>query len=384
MNNRKNLESCGGSKTFLISLLAAILFFFSPFVCIGDLPTPGAAGDEPQDREQGENWENLQKDLTQFLKERKDVLKLYTGFNITASAGLEGHKSGENNLFQLDISGAVSKTLYPGEFRFETVTKLVFQNDSSQENVTLLKMSYEYYLTSWLETYGFIERFADSFLDIQQRYEFGGGLKAELNFVTNDVKPGQRQEDYHAVRQQYSDYIRRLEELAKHREDIDASALLTQLELLKKKEKMNVDALKRKRSLLTLGIAVSVFYELEKPETEPGYASNWNSLTRVSLRPSLILRPMEGITLSGYYYLKYPLFDSQKIDVRSDYRTDLLLRGKLDLSHDTSWAKNAALVFEFQRHYDNFPPQIGWTETGDKILAFHEHNEFKLKLEFGF
>lgn len=366
----------------LCFFLVGLLFFFL------SSPVYGTAGDEVQ-KQQDEDLGKLEQTISQFLRERTDRLKKFTGFTIMGSAGLQGQNAGGSEMFQLDIGASVSKTLYPGEFSFMTGTRVLSQSMPGepplqmQLNVTVLNMSYEHYLTSWLETYGFIEKFANTFLLIRHRYEFGGGFKMEFSLLDNKARLAKEQYNYNSVMKKYLSYINSCNDLAKRDESseipIKTDSLLTQLENLKRKEKMNFDAFKKSQSRLTFSLAMSVFYELERPET----IDMWFERARISLRPKLRFRPCDGITLEWYVYYKLPLGQGAEIkgDINSensidryDYRTDALFRASLNLPQQISWARALSLVFEYQRHFDNAPP----------VPDLNLHNEFILKLEFVF
>ncbi|MCP5106414.1 MAG: hypothetical protein GY950_23715, partial [bacterium] len=161
----------------------------------------------------------------------------------------------------------------------------------------------------------------------------------------------------------YQRFITYLEQRAETDEDGDSAAdihaLSDRLEHMKKQETGIIEATRRKRSLMTLGMAVSFFAELEKPQSsvilDPVEALNEQEKFRLSLRPSFKFRPSPLITLSGYFYYKYPLFKRENPDDPLQYRTDTILRAALNLTSGASWTKSAALIFEYQRHFDNNP-----------------------------
>lgn len=324
---------------FLIALfVAAVCFTAFPNGETGLM----AAGDDS----------NTEDAVVRFMKERTAALREMSKLSISASAGFSGHESGESNLYQLGLGISVSKEMYPGEFKFRTNTSLVIQDSKLQENVTLLNLSYEHYLTPWLETYGFLERFANTFLGLQYRYETGGGFKAEFN-----VQPGKwdSSKDKSArIRAEYNRLITALGRLAG-----DTDTLLEQLLNLKKEDTGIMEAARKDRSLLTLGMAVSLLAELEKPENAVliNAAGNLGQQEkfRIAFRPSFKFRPSNLIELSGQFYYKLPLFKRDNPDDPLQYRTFTILRAGLNLTGGAAWTKNAALVFEYQRHFDNNP-----------------------------
>jgi hypothetical protein len=357
MNGGNKMNSINKwTRIFFVSVLMAIFLggvAMSPLV---------AAASENEDEE-------MDLSLKQFMKERKSELALLSQLNISASAGFSGHTAGDENLYQLGLGLAVAKDMYPGEFRFRVNTSLVIQNSLLQEHVTLLGMSYEHYLTPWLETYGFVERFSNTFLRLRYRYEIGGGFKAEFNVLPNKWQKKRNASQF--IMEKYKKYIAYLDKKAELEHDKQKENeilfLEKQLEDLKNQDKGVMMMAKKKRSLLTLGLAVSVFSELEKMD----YVDELMNLGldpvldnplekerqhfRLSIRPSFVFRPSRMITVKGQYYYKHPLFGKDHSEDPLHYRTDTSLSAALNLSEGASWTKSVTLIFEYKRHYDNNP-----------------------------
>lgn len=332
--------------------------------------------------------------IKRFIDEREKELKALSLLNISAFASFNGHSSGEENLYQLGLGVNVSKEMYPGEFRFRTSTSMVIQNSEMQENVRMVSLSYEHYLLPWLETYGFVDRYSNTFLKLLYRYEIGGGFKAEFNLFPNKWKDPRDKSDL--IQRKYLKYIRSLQKLVKEQKDLahetGTIALLNRLMELKKKENGILDFAERKRSLMTIGLAISAFSELEKPENMPALIDiDERQNYRLSIRPSIIFRPSRMITLRGYYYYKHPLFQKDNAGDPRHYRTDAIVSAVLNLGDGGSWAKNVALVFDYQRHFDNNP--FGLKDKAYEIFNIPEqfpnlikesHNEFLIKLNVEF
>ncbi len=364
------------------SLLFVVLFVL--FLAAPVLSGSDRAGDDESELEQSVN---------RFMKERNTVLKEMSKLKISASADFSGHESGENNLYQLGLGVGVTKEMYPGEFQFRTTTSLVIQDSKLQENVTVLNLSYEHYLAPWLEAYGFLERFANTFLGLQYRYEIGGGFKAEYNF-----QPGRwdsKSQKSARTRERYQGFIADLRELAKKRAGQDSAddtnALLAQLVHLRNQDNGIMEAARKDRSLVTLGMAVSLFAELEKPANavliDTANTLDEQEKFRVAFRPSIRFRPSPLITLSGMFYYKYPLFKRENPDDPLQYRTDTVLRAALNLTGGAEWTKSAALIFEYQRHYDNNPfgafNAVNETNV-DASKINTSHDTFVIQLNFEF
>lgn len=337
-----------------------------------------------------------ERNVVRFMRERNSALKELSKLKISATAGFSGHEAGENNLYQLGLGVGVTKEMYPGEFQFRTTTSLVIQDSKLQENVTTLNLSYEHYLAPWLEAYGFLERFSNTFLGLQYRYETGGGFKAEYN-----VQPGKWENISDTSGRTFEKYRRLLtdlERLTKKKTDdgdedaaAHIAALSAQLAHLEKQEAGVMEAARKDHALLTLGMAVSLFAELEKPANavilDPAEALNEQEKFRIAFRPSFVFRPSNLIALSGHFYYKYPLFKREAPDDPLQYRTDMIFRAALNLAGDASWTKSAALIFEYRRHYDNNPFgafNIVNQSNVDASKVNTSHDTFLIQLNFEF
>jgi hypothetical protein len=332
----------------------------------------------------------------EFIAQRKIVLKSLSHLGISASAGFNGHKAGEvDNLYQLSLGVGITKDMYPGEFHFHTGTSLVIQNSVLQENVTTMVMSYDHHLAPWLETYGFIERFSNTFLRLHYRYEIGGGFKGEINLIPDKWrKRGEVRMAAHIIKK-YDRHIHALlKQAAQYKNtprEQEINALVHQLEKQKTLEN-GIEAMARKRSsLLTLSLALSVFSELEKPENVSGIDQDLlkeHQHFRVSIRPGVKLRPSNMITLSGQFYYKLPLFKRSHPDDPLSYRTYTILRAALNLTSGASWTKTASLVFQYKHHFDNNPFGLRNTEYSTNnfvpTLVNDTHDEFLISFNVEF
>jgi hypothetical protein len=321
-----------------------------------------------------------------------DFLKTYEKevppFNLSVQVAFDGNKAGEEDLYKLGLKTEMKYNTFPRAFRFGAGMNVQSKNGKFQENVTTLLVNYDYHLFPWLETYGFVERFSDSYLSIQQRYEIGGGIKYELDLLT----PGWKKKSklYKHATKAFDEFKSHIDE---HDTSTDKKLLLDQLNALKIEGTRIVETLKKKYAWLSLGIAVSLFSEIEHPEIET-YTDNIiqeNGVTniqetqntekfvidkdhrfRIVLRPSIVIRPWAYLSLEGMYYRKLPLGSPTKIDKHYDYRTDSVARIKLILPIVPNWANEVSLIFEYHHHYNNIPPQIPQS-TIDNYLTLQKH-----------
>lgn len=126
-------------------------------------------------------------------------------------------------------------------------------------------------------------------------------------------------------------------------------------------------------------MAVSVFSEIERADiksevvsTDPATSQDvietkTFSLTgtqrfRLTLRPTVVLRPTSGVQISLNPYFKLPLDRSRQLDVqgeqRLDFRRDIQTRLTWTLQSDDTGAENVGVVFKFDHYFDNLPPSM--------------------------
>jgi len=131
--------------------------------------------------------------------------------------------------------------------------------------------------------------------------------------------------------------------------------------------------LRKKHALINLGLAFSVFYELEKSEISVEYEPlntgtglenivkdfplDASRRFRWVIRPSLTVRPSETLSLSGAYYLKNPLGE-RRVNGLLDVRRDLFLSLEFKLPSRLDWAKEIGVSFEYRYNHDNIPPRL--------------------------
>jgi hypothetical protein len=114
-----------------------------------------------------------------FLDNYEKLEDERTGLSGSVSFGFSGNSAGEGNS---EGKGNVEVSLragtYPSELSVSFGADLNFAKDQLEDDVTRMLATYDRILPSGnTEVYAFVERFSDSFMSIDQRYEIGvGGL----------------------------------------------------------------------------------------------------------------------------------------------------------------------------------------------------------------
>ena len=387
--------------------------------------------DTSQNKEWIMRFEEVSKYLG-FLNTKDEELRR---LNISVGAGFKGDRAGEKELFKLDIKSEISKGIYPNEFRFKAGATTQLKNDELQEDVSSLMVNYDHHFKPWLEAYGFVERFSDSYLSIQQRYEIGAGINFKLDLLNTTKKinneldsiRNKSEKDYKEYRnihgnitdevyEKFRAYLKNLDEGSPDKElKIDTKLLRNKLKELEDEENRIKQAFKRKHAKLSVGLAMTLFSELERAKIETFFDEikeengeqviqeatettpillDGEQRFRFVLRPLVVIRPTDDLTLMAFKYFKYPLGSPYKKGGKRDYRTDALIRAELVLKKDAGGAEKVSLIIEYQRHYDNSPPFLPQSiiddyENDGKILrgegiAENTHDELKFELKISF
>ena len=380
--------------------------------------------DTPQNKKWIKRFEEVKK-FFEFLNTKNEELNR---LNISVGAGFKGDWSGKKELYKLDIESEISKGIYPNEFRFKAGASIQLIDKTLQEDVTSLMVNYDHHFKPWLEVYGFVERFSNSYLSIKQRYEIGAGISFELDLLDTTKKidkelntirdKSEKFMNIHGnitdeVYKEFREYLDKLEDDSPDKK-LAINLLRSKYEDLEKEEKRIKQAFKKKYAKLSVGLAMSLFSELEQAEIKAYFdeikeengeqviqkATETTSILldmehrfRFVLRPSVVVRPTDDLTLMAFKYFKYPL-NSPYQNGERDYRTDALIRAQLVLKKDAGGAAKVSLIIEYQQHYDNFPPRLSQSKidkfANGKILrdgykiAEDTHEEFKFMLKISF
>jgi len=326
---------------------------------------------------------DLRKNLLSGWKMWRDMLADLNALTFTVGAGYFGDASSTRELNKLDINAAVAKSGYPNDLKFEFASSIQLKNSGVKtdylENVTTLLLSYEHLLTPFFKAYGFVERFTDTYLSIQQRYETGVGVKAEFEIGVTETG-----------RKKIKDAIEFGKTAAEGRaQNMEGGEDLTSaLAVDEDHVRDTVIALKKRYAFLAMGLACTTLVEIERSSIAlPNGSSQLidpRRRFRVALRPSLILRPSEGLSIKWQTYFKLPAFGPTHAiafdgTLRYDMRTDTFVTIKYDLPKSPAWARRVSLLIDYKYYFDNIPPFVPRV-----ISAASQHNSlaFKIQAEF--
>jgi hypothetical protein len=249
-------------------------------------------------------------------------------------------------------------------------------NGQVQEDVTSLKISYDYHTTNNVQYFAFAERFSDNFLSIQQRYEIGFG--ARVGFDVGRAGNWQESDRHFANVRQNLPAIRAAAASLPR-------ASLARLQAGRVLDPMRVDAaldnleymVRNEQTKLFVGLAASVFAEIENAaldvlsaalaDTAPGVKTridlDGTHRYRLNIRPTLRVRPSRQIVLRVYPYWKLPLDGDRHVTLpngerRFDYRRDVLSEMTWTIRPEDTGVEAVEFVFTFNHFFDNAPPAV--------------------------
>jgi hypothetical protein len=345
-------------------------------------------------------WESLA-----FLRAEEDRQRAVKG---SVSFGMTGDESGPRSLFKLNTGVSLSRGNYPTELTVDTFLGLQMVNGQLQEDVTSLKISYDYHTTTSVEYFAFAERFSDNFLSIQQRYEIGFG--ARVGFDMGRVGNWRETDRHFANLRQNLPGVRAavasLPAASPNR--LQATRLLDPVRVdtaLDNLEHMVRD----EQTKLFVGLAASVFAEIENaaidvlstsiaepasPAVKTKIDLDGTHRYRLNIRPTVRVRPSRQILLRVYPYWKLPLDGDRHVTLpngerRFDYRRDVLSEMTWSIRPEDTGVEAVDFVFTFNHFFDNAPPSVPTRfrddaasagRTFDRLIAEERHRFISMSL----
>ncbi len=322
-----------------------------------------------------------------LLREEEDRQRSLLG-DITF--GLSGDEAGERSLFKLNTGISLSRGVFPSELSVVSRLGLQVRDGRLQEDVTSLLITYDYHASHYLQYFTFAERFTDSFLSIQQRYEIGFGTRVGANFG--------RVGNWRAVDARFAAVRAGLADVDAVRATTPSVAgAIEASEMARFRSAIGNlhHAIEDRQARLMIGLVASVFAELERAELEvtsfpaggtpadpdgaitSKIALDAEQRYRLSLRPSLRLRPTGQIVVTVFPYFKLPLDGPRRVRMfdgteRFDYRRDVLSEMVWSIRSEQTGLESVDVVFTFNHHFDNVPPTLPVAMMEDAAAAGRE------------
>lgn len=366
----------------------------------------------------------------------------FQGDNPQPGDSSEAERIPNEEFFKLGTDLHLSVGWYPRQIRVRSGASFQLRDGELEEDLTRLLFTYKQYWRPSFETFVFAERFSDSFMSIDQRWEIGGGVKLEwarkkkrgfpqrygkadpygvglklINQLGDALGPtclvaGRRPaaltERGNRRRATLVAALRRDEELAtaagrlqRARSDLmlDQSHAAAYAVAQAKVEEVcrHLLALEKEEARYEFGFSTAVFAELERATVTVRSADSESrefglkadQLYRYSLRPSFTIRPNDRFSIDYKHYLKV------KIDGSTDTRQDAELSIDIRVGKDTSNLEDIAITLAVAYHTDNEPPTVplevlesARSQDGfafiSPVSARDEHFRFSLSARLGF
>jgi len=285
------------------------------------------------------------------------------GFNADKSPSADSRLTTPKtaSLYKFTTSASISYVKYPIEARFLVESGFVLDGDFLKESVSKLVLNVDQHPGVGSEVFGFAERFSDSYMSIDDRYEVGGGAK--IRMARGYTKKGESVLcPLRAATQETDSLLKEALRSAKTPRD---SVLLRnkwgQLRAFRRgaeddKELMNFVA----------SISAALYGELERAtiilKAESGADSirkevPTDSELRASIRPKLSLRS-DPFFLDAVVFFKFKLLPVAAIDAT---------RIESELNVGFSASKTIDLLIKFQHRFDASPPHV------DDLFAHDTH-----------
>ncbi len=355
--------------------------------------------------------------LLSAIKEEANNQKILRGkasFGFTGDGVSQSADSQDKNPGQTTVNSGLElkRGSYPGKFTFNVDVGLRLSKNKVQEDVSKIKASYDYYTTEWLMPFTFVERFSDSFMNIDQRYEVGFGAYFSRTFL----KIGKRSLKIREKGKEYSSDIatafetlkeeeKKLKESSsqkpkknadwrddgwyecyrklapKESENLKKDEFLEQLEDWIKEAGI---AQKKRNALITVGVSSALFRETEKATIKREHEEEVKTTEgpkmvaiedtfpvdaahryRLSVRPTLEVQPSDRWSLLFRWYWKIPVGQTRGDRLLSDGTLKEVLDYRSDLESSLTYSVKGVefgqpgdvdVTLRYQRFFDNAPP----------------------------
>lgn len=111
-------------------------------------------------------------------------------FRYSSNQLFDSNEDKRLNQYNFLIGLKLDKSIYPGEFSFNGIIGLNVNGNQFDESVSNINFSYDHDISSTKnplrrELFGFVSRSSNTYLNLTQRYEVGGGLI--INFFSNRI-----------------------------------------------------------------------------------------------------------------------------------------------------------------------------------------------------
>jgi len=364
---------------------------------------------------------NPNKEFNEYLNFVKKIEKL-KNFTGSISFGFKGHEVDNSNLYTIDTGIQGTYGVFPLEVEAETNTQTQVNDGKLEENLSSLDISIEYHPKETLafETYAFVLRTKNKFLNVDQRYEIGGGGVFNIYSakIKNDKPEGITEEgekllnEWIEFEKKYptknidsSETVGTIKKYFKEKKLLDSSAINKLFKVKERHEKVIRKFYSKHRLVLLIGAN----YEIEKTKDSLSLFSkkadtiinksfDATNLFRLIIAPKYVVQG-KNFKWRNVIYFKIGLFNIvddiyTNEDVLDEANSNLILDDKLtdywiDFQTTFEFKLTDKLTLESSLNYiyDNAPKRQYYRDGDDvfKIVRAEDSYtgiSFKLKYKF--
>jgi len=133
----------------------------------------------------GSDYERFRETLSELVDQeaRQRALRGEIGvsFNGSEAGNSSGVDAGNDTLFTLRTSGEISRGTFPSQLRVLLDVHAQFQNNTLEQDLTRLRVSYDYQQHDHVGAFAFFQRYSDDRMSIESRYEIGAGVSVGID-----------------------------------------------------------------------------------------------------------------------------------------------------------------------------------------------------------
>ena len=126
------------------------------------------------------DYERFRETLREIVHQeaRQRGLRGEIGFSFSGSeAGdFSGVDAGNDSLFTIRAGGEVIRGTFPSRLRVLADVHTLIRNNTLEQDLTRLRLSYDYQQNDYVGAFAFVQRYTDDFMSIESRYELGAGI----------------------------------------------------------------------------------------------------------------------------------------------------------------------------------------------------------------
>ena len=327
----------------------------------------------------------------------------------SANMGFFADHSDLQNDQRLQLAFSIQRGSYPGEFELASDLILDYKQGKLSEKVSTVSLSYDYNLKYWLESFVFVQRFSDTYLSIDQRYEVGAGIifgnwlkKADLRKESEiKLKSEHYPTDTASVKATswYRIYEKRMKPT--YKQDFLAG-IASDFSSIESTIEDAVNSQYKQNSWIRPALLLGVLAEIEQPAILSAdsclHNGEWikfdttriskpfdsRTVWRIYMRPTLELRPTKDwrIRVNPYWKVRLPLLNKNLSGSEvEDYRWDIYVTNTVKIPlKGLQRNKSIDIGMTYRFHYDKNPHGF---ETPEGYVVYARKRHHLVRFSFG-